>query len=65
MGLHVSGDGVEGGVHVDLVLLEAGRSLGCDEGFLFSRVMLCLVVTRSPDFPYDGVVSGVWVLWYV
>ena len=49
MGLHVFGDVVEGEVKVvDLVLLEAVSSLGFIEGFLFSRVMLCLMVTSSP-----------------
>ncbi len=49
MGLQVSGDVVEGEVYgVDLVLLGAVRSLRFDEGFLFSRVMLCLMVMSSP-----------------
>jgi hypothetical protein len=49
VGLHVFGDVVEGEVKVvDLVLLEAVSSLGFIEGFLFSRVMLCLMVTSSP-----------------
>ncbi len=49
MKLQVSGDVVEGEVYVvDLVLLGAVRSLRFDGGFLFSRVMLCLMVTSSP-----------------
>ena len=49
VGLQVSGDVVERGVlTVVLVLLEAISSLGFSASFLFSRVMLCLVVTSSP-----------------
>jgi len=49
VGLQGSGDVVGGEVWVvDLVLLGAVSSLGVDEGFLFSRVMLCLMVTSSP-----------------
>ena len=33
---------------VDLILLGAGIPLGFDEGFLFSRVILCFNVISSP-----------------
>ncbi len=44
----VSGDDVGGEVYADLVLLGASFPLGFDEGFRFSRVMLCVNGIRSP-----------------